>query len=153
MASALVATLAGCSSAISGITNAVEGKEDVFSIRVGDCFDNPSEETAEEVESVKMPKCTEPHDNEAFFIYDVSDSDFPAYDQDAVIADAEEKCRPEYEQFVGVPEAETSIYFSYYFPSDESWEQGDREILCMVFDENGPVSESLEGKGAEYPLS
>ncbi|MCW4386600.1 septum formation family protein [Salinibacterium sp. SYSU T00001] len=152
LAAATVIALTGCSiGAISqSITNAVEGKEDVFSIEVGDCF-NDDTGAVEEISSVKMPECTEEHDNEAYYIYDVSDDDFPSYDAAAIEEDAEYGCFSQFEQFVGASVEETSLHYSYFYPSAASWEQGDREILCLAYDLDGPISEPLGGKGPNYP--
>lgn len=53
--------------------------------------------------------------------------------------------------FVGGAFEETSLDYASYFPTEESWADGDREILCIAYDTNGQISEPLAGKGPEYP--
>lgn len=144
----LTLALTGCS--VGAITNLIEGKEDVFSIKVGDCFNDDTSD-AEEINAVKMPKCTEEHDNEAYFIYEVTDTDFPFYSISSIQDEAEEGCYAEFESFIGASIDDTSLYYGYYYPSADSWRTGDREILCLAYDIYGPVSEPLGGKGADYP--
>ncbi|WP_168220103.1 MULTISPECIES: septum formation family protein [unclassified Salinibacterium] len=150
LSSLAVLGLTGCS--IAAMTDLFQGKEDVFSIAVGDCF-NDDTAAVEQVESVVMPKCTEPHDNEAYHLYDLASSTFPSYDEDAILEEAEMGCFTEFEGFVGSAIDETSLYFGYYYPSPESWDEGDRQVLCLAYDTNGPISEPLRGKGPTYPYS
>ncbi|TQL48575.1 putative regulator of septum formation [Homoserinimonas aerilata] len=150
-AAILSLTLSGCSM-MQQLSDITEGKEDVFSLTLGHCFDD-GDLNADEVTSVKMPECTETHDNEVYHLYDVSDADFAEYDADALMSEADLSCLPEFEDFVGTSELDTSLYYSYFVPGADSWADGDREILCFAYDTNGPIDEPLGGKGADYPLS
>lgn len=140
--------LTACS--VNAITDLIEGKQDVFSLKTGDCF-NDEAAASEQIESVKMPACTEEHDNEVYGTYNLTDADFPSYDSAAILDDAEAGCGAQFEGFVGAPIDQTSLDYGYYYPSPESWENGDREILCLAYDLNGPISEPLRGKGPAYP--
>lgn len=148
LAALLALGLTGCS--IDAVTDIVEGKEDVFSLEVGDCF-NDNQGTSDTVTSVKKPECTEEHDNEAYFVFDLSDDEFPEYDETAIGEAADEGCAAEFEEFIGGDYDTTSLDYAYYLPSSESWSTGDREILCLAYDLDGPVTGSLKGKAADYP--
>jgi hypothetical protein len=123
-------------------TDTGEGTDtDVFTIVVGDCLNDGSVEG--EVSTVKTIDCAEPHDSEAYASVIMTDGDFPGDQavQDQAIAD----CTSEFSAFVGL-DYESSIYnFSYYYPTAESWAQGDREILCLIIDEAGKTTGSLAG--------
>lgn len=125
--SAASLALAGCS--LFG------GEADVFSIKVGDCL-NDSAATGE-VETVPKVDCSEAHDSEAFATHDLADGDYPA--QDAMFAEADAACEAAFDGYVGVSYDESTLAYSYYFPTEESWATGDREILCVLIevDENG----------------
>ena len=45
--------------------------------------------------------------------------------------------------FVGLSYAESALYLGLVTPSEESWSQGDRSILCTIYDPAGQVSSSL----------
>ena len=147
---AIIISLTGCS-AIGQVTDLVEGKSDVFTLAVGDCF---NDEAGEVITSVKVLKCTEPHDNELYYEYSLPNDFFgsESYSQDKIYTDAEEKCFPEFESFIGSSFDDTALNFSYLFPTEESWGEHDRSIQCMVYSETGQISESLKGKGPSYPL-
>lgn len=131
-------SLAGCS-LLPGVP---EGEQDVFSIEIGDCLNDQSAQ--EEVTSVPIVDCSEPHDAEVFARTDSTSSSFPG--ADALFAELDAFCQGDaYTTFVGIPFAESVYYTSGYIPTDESWDNGDRELLCTIIDENGQVTGSLKG--------
>lgn len=121
----------------------VEGDDttDVFTIQVGDCLNDA--EAAEEVETVPTVPCEQSHDSEVYASVIIPEDEYPG--QQAIFELADAECLSEFEAFVG-GDWDTSPYdFSYYFPTEGSWAEGDREILCVIFDPEGPVEGSLEG--------
>jgi len=106
------------------------GTADVFSLRVGDCY-NDEGSSDEEISSVPAVPCSEPHDNEAYFSFDIADGDFPG--DDSILASADEGCLTAFEPFVGFGYAESVLDFGYIFPTEASWADGDREILCTIY--------------------
>jgi hypothetical protein len=153
LAAALIVALAGCS-LVGQATDALQGKSDVFSLTVGDCTNDEADETTE-LSAVAKPSCDEPHDNEIYLAFRFDSAEYPAGAEfpgdEAVIAEAEKGCFATFEEWVGVASEETSLHYGSYFPSAQSWEEGDREILCLAYDLDGPVTGSLKGKGADYP--
>jgi len=118
------------------------GEADVFSLSVGDCFNDAE---AEEIDSVDAIPCGEAHDYEAYFAFDVSADE--AYPGDDVISQsAEDGCLAEFPNFVGLSYEESTLDFNYLSPTEGSWENGDHEILCIVM---GPekTTGSLAGSG------
>ncbi|MDX1511097.1 MAG: septum formation family protein [Nitriliruptorales bacterium] len=103
----------------------------VFDLEVGTCFNDPDEPlTATEVDNVPIVDCDEPHDNEVYAAFDMADGEFPG------AAAAEEQafndCLTRFEFFVGVSWDASELDFVYLYPTDVSWSQGDREIVCAV---------------------
>lgn len=146
IASVAVASLAlaGCSllgNVGSEETPGTGEDQDVFSIKVGDCLNDGG--ATGEVSTVPTIECSEPHDSEAFASITMDDGDFPG-DQ-AVQDEAIAECTIEFETFVGVDYDSSELDFAYYFPTEESWANGDREILCLIVDPEGQSTGSLKG--------
>lgn len=141
---ALGALLSGCSvlQGIIGGTDIPEGETDAFAIEIGDCLNDA--EISTEVSSVPLVECSEPHDSEVYALTDTTTADFPG--DAALSAELDAFCQGEaFTEFVGIPYADSMYNTSGYFPSDESWAAGDRELLCTIYDPNGRVTGSLAG--------
>jgi hypothetical protein len=120
------------------------GDVDVFTLSVGDCF---STEATDEVSNVGGVPCTDPHDSEVFALinYDAdSSAEWPG--QEAIDAFSDEGCVAEFEGFIGIPYSESRYYISYLQPTEGSWANGDREVVCLVVGEDGEqITGSLRG--------
>lgn len=139
-------TLAGCSllGNVGNDTQAPSGEgdsTDVFTLEVGDCLNDAGVEG--EVSEVPTVPCSEPHDSEAYASILMADGDFPG--DDVVDDQAVSDCTTEFDAFVGLDYQTSALDFAYYFPTEASWEQGDREILCLIYDPAGKVTGSLQG--------
>lgn len=139
---ALAAGLAGCGSVQSLLggperdeeTNQVveEGTESVFDMQVGDCLNEPGAE--DQITDVTIVPCSEPHDYEYYFEGDVSDLGEEWPGEDAIGEAGDEVCYGAFEDFIGTPYEESEIYYQFYWPSEQGWEQGDHVINCLVFE-------------------
>jgi hypothetical protein len=119
-----------------------EGDESVFDLSVGDCFDDP-EELEGLVSDLTLIPCDQAHDNEVFALVDHPAGDGDAFPgDDAMDTFAEEACLPAFEEYVGLPYEES--VFAYYpiKPTEETWADGDREVVCVLYE--GQL-EKLEG--------
>jgi hypothetical protein len=104
----------------------------VFDLEPGECFDEPS---AGEISDLPMVDCADPHGYEAFAIFEVADGPFPGV---AALEDAATACLPLFEDYVGTSyESAANLDIMYFPPSAESWDAGDREIICTLYDLNG----------------
>jgi len=149
VAAATVA-LSGCS-VINQFTNTTERDDsgqvveenenaDVFEVQVGDCINFEAE--AEEVQTVPQIPCAQPHDAEAFSSLMLDDGEFPGLE--SVTATSDAHCvGPAYEEFVGVAYEESELAATYFYPTEMSWAQGDREVLCLVYDTAGKTEGTL----------
>ena len=109
-----------------------EGSVDAFNMRVGDCFDDGSAFDDNEVNSVPGVPCAQPHDNEVYALFDVTETSFPG---DAIAEIAHEGCLARFEGFVGKDYESSSLDIATLYPSRESWQQqNDREVVCVVYD-------------------
>lgn len=131
---ALVAT--GCGFLNSG---------NVFELAVGDCFDDTSSADTE-LSDVPIVDCTEPHDNEVFFTFELADGDFPG--DDAILTEAESRCLPAFEDYVGRDYASSELDIFPITPTSGSWDNGDREVICALYDlELEKLTGSMQGSG------
>lgn len=123
-------------------------EKDVFSLKVGSCFNNPSDANIEEdelVTDVPIRECNKPHDNEVFHIFNLTGMT-DQRDAKAIEEQVYTQCDAAYSAFIGKPYEDSSYDMSYLAPSDESWENGDREVTCYVFNpESEQMTASLQG--------
>ena len=102
-----------------------------FAMQVGDCFDDP--EGAEElVTSVAAMPCTELHDNEVYAIYDTSFTTWPG--QEAMYDESWRGCHSRFAAYVGAEWEYSTLDLAVMTPSDGSWQEGDREVVCFLYD-------------------
>ena len=122
-----------------------EGTVDAFNMHVGDCF-NDTGSFSEEISSVPGVPCSEPHDNEAFAVFDLTVADYPG--DDAVGELAFDACMTRFEDFVGRDYESSSLEITTMYPTSGSWAENDREIVCAVYDlDANKLVGSAKGKG------
>ena len=123
---------------------ASEGAVDPLDVEVGDCVKEPTASgTATEVESVSAVPCDQPHDGEIYATFDLPDGEFPGDEQ--VSTAGEQRCVEEFATYVGISYEESAYELSTLFPSQETWEQGDREYVCIAVDPAGELTGSVKG--------
>ncbi len=121
------------------------------SIQRGECFaDFDQFETdatgTGEVSSVDRVDCAEPHALEAYYVG-------PAYESYDLYPGPEEiddvaitSCRQRFERFVGFDWEASELDFWWLTPTASGWDQGDRELVCLVGDfDKELVAGTLEG--------
>ena len=101
----------------------------VFDLRVGDCFDDQSLDI--EQTEVPLVDCSQPHDNELYFEYAMTDPAFPG--SDAVLGDSFQRCVTEFDAFVGFAYADSALDVYPITPTAESWTAGDRTVYCILY--------------------
>ena len=120
-----------------------EGSVDAVSMRVGDCFDDGSTFNDDEVNSVPGVPCAQPHDNEVYALFDVTNTSFPGDDMARI---AHEGCLARFEGFVGKDYDSSQLDIATLYPSPESWQQNDREVVCVVYDmDQNKLTGSVKG--------
>jgi len=130
------ALLSGCSllGQIDNITgdDDTTGDDDVFSIKVGECFNDDAAE-GETVSEVAKVDCAEPHIWEAYESIIIEDGD-GSYPGETVVTDkAQTDCKAAFAEYIGIDYDSSTLYLSYYYPTEQTWtEINDREILCIV---------------------
>ena len=95
-----------------------EGAVDVFTMHVGDCFDDQADEE-NGIDSVPGKPCNEPHDNEVFYKFDVSLSDWPG--DDAMEELGYNECLKHFQSYVGQTYEDSSLEVYSIRPTSNSW--------------------------------
>jgi hypothetical protein len=104
-------------------------------LQVGDCFDVPAATTVSEVQH---HPCSEPHTGEVFHIFDfvASTSAYPTDEEFAsqIVA----TCETAFQTYTGVDPANSpNLTWDVFFPLEEGWSEGDREISCYLYQVDG----------------
>lgn len=123
----------GATDSATGADAATTDAVDVFDVGLGDCFDDGA--LAQDVDTItQLPvvDCDGPHDNEVFAVFDMPDGSWPG--EDAVDQASDEGCLERFEAFVGAAYEESRYVSTSLFPTQGSWKQGDREIVCFLYD-------------------
>jgi hypothetical protein len=143
---ALVAmmVMVGCGSERDGEPgqSAESGDVDVFDLDVGDCLADFKDATV--WSSIEASPCSEPHSDEIYAKGEIPDSDeYPG--KQAIETAAQDICLSHYEAFVGLAYDDSVLDIGYLTPTEDSWTEGDRTVLCTVFDPLDEVTGSLRG--------
>ncbi len=102
-----------------------------FELETGQCLNEPD---SEEVIDVEIVDCAEPHDLEVYRTDDLPDQNF---DPALIDSLSFEICLDAFDGFVGTPYVDSELDIYYLVPSEESWSEGDREVVCAVYDLSG----------------
>lgn len=118
-----------------------------FDLEVGDCFAFGVGDAAGsgDVQSVDLQPCDDEHDNETYLVFDATESSWPG--KEALWDDADKGCYAEFESFVGIPWDDSVADFGYLTPTEQSWSEGDREVLCYAFIDGDTSPGTLEDYG------
>lgn len=119
----------------------------VFRIRPGDCFNDPAADR--ELEQVDVVPCDEPHDNEVFATLEHPPTPDDIYlGRDAIVGYAEQACPEPFNAYVGVAYQRSRFSLFPIVPSEATWAEGDRQIICALYDHQaGKLTGSMRGSG------
>ena len=129
---------------------------DVFALNIGECFDDPPNFGAGiEVLELNGIPCDQPHDNEVYALIDYpGDETAPFPGDDALSAFVEDECLVAFEEYVGGDYFSSNLDFADLRPTAGSWEQGDREVVCFLYDfDLRPLTGSAVGSGGQFEPS
>jgi hypothetical protein len=127
-------------------STATSGAE-IPDLRVGDCIDTAATSGQATLYRIPVVPCTTAHGGEIYTETTAPDSlagNRSTPTQQALWDAADAYCYPEFAEFVGMRWAESELLYWPIAPSEASWAEGDRRILCVVESEQ-PVTGSLAG--------
>lgn len=128
--------------ALSACTNS-----SALGLSVGDCLQLP---TGSEAVTVETASCDSAHEAEVSALVETTpkakDAEFPGA---AVLASqAEQGCVDSFEDYVGAPYISSSLDVTWLTPTQSSWAEGDRTIVCLVHALDAQtLSSSVKGSG------
>lgn len=105
------------------------GEGAVSALRVGQCLHQPDASTA--IEEVEVVPCDDPHDFEVFALVELPDGAYPgaAGTSDA----AGPACTDRFAAYVGVEPSGSVLATGFLVPSEDGWEGGDRQVVCLLY--------------------
>ena len=106
------------------------GAVSVLDLRPGICFNIDEAET----DTVASVPCTQAHEFEVFFVVDYPGGrDYPS--DDALEDFEDETCEGDaFESYVGLDYPSSRYYADAFLPTEETWAEGDREVVCILYD-------------------
>ena len=138
----LALVLGGCASGLpQSSEDTTEGSVTLFDLELGDCLNDAGIPLRSDMIDVPRVSCEEPHDSELFAILGVEGSVFPG--ERELVSQGQDRCAKAFGDFIGIPFANSTLDFRFYYPTASSWVQGDRTIYCLAFDPGLTVSGSL----------
>jgi hypothetical protein len=115
-------------------------------LEVGQCVELDVDAT--QLSRLPLVDCDEVHQGEVYFVQDLDGDEFPGEEsagrqgQDLCAGDA-------FEDYVGTPFMRSALQFYVAYPSEETWADGDREIVCIAIrPDGGDLAESVRGSGS-----
>ena len=152
--SAAVLLLAGCANASQSaqgdapVPGLAPGESagnlvSILDLNLGACILDAAIPASSDEAMVTKVECSEPHDSELFAKLSLNEARYPGAGN--LIAQGEERCQILFGDFIGVKFSESSLEFSFYYPTPSSWVDGDRSIYCMASDPGLRTTGSLLG--------
>jgi len=132
---AILAATSAHRSASGQITHG--GALGIFSLRVGDCLQNPS--TARGIANVTALPCSTPHDAQVFAIFGAGSS-YPG--RSALISLARDGCHARAAS-LDKSKLTTTMSLREFFPEPAAWANGHHTITCLVIDSTPDLTSSL----------
>ena len=112
------------------------GALSVFDLQTGDCLNDLAE--TDRTLSVDATPCDRPHEAEVIGTFDLAGDDWPG--EETVPAIADERCA----EMLGDAGSDGEGEPFYFQPTERSWSEGDREVVCIAMFER-PRRGTLEG--------
>ena len=142
IAIAVALLVSGCAAGLpQSNDDSTTGSVTLFDLELGDCLNDADIPLRSDMTDAPRVSCKDPHDSELFAILGVEGSAFPG--ESELVAQGQSRCARAFGDFVGIPFANSTLDFRFYYPTASSWAQGDRTIYCVAFDPGLQVTGSL----------
>jgi hypothetical protein len=126
-------------SAITGIITH-RGRINVFSLKIGDCFDNPA--GAKTVHTVTAIPCDQPHSAQIYAKFKLSGSDLSYPGTAAVTQLARSGCNARIGS-VNKSLTNSAMSVRIFLPAEVAWITGQRTVSCMIVNPKADITSSL----------
>lgn len=115
------------------------GQGAVTALRPGQCVDQPASPTG--VEEVEVVPCDDPHDLEVFALVELPEGPYPGADGRSQAA--QEACNERFAAYVGVEPSASALATGFLVPTEEGWQAGDREVVCLLYEPDTRLTGSM----------
>ncbi|MGM0618313.1 MAG: septum formation family protein [Actinomycetota bacterium] len=119
------------------------GEGAVSALQVGQCLHQPEASTA--IEEVELVPCDDPHDFEVFALVELPDGPYPG--DSALPEMAQPACRGRFAAYVGVEPSDSVLATGLLVPSEDGWDGGDREVVCLLYEPDERLQGSMRATG------
>ena len=103
----------------------------------GDCWDDlvDAERNIDFSQPPLLRDCDEPHDNEAYAVFELADAAGTPFPGDEVLQETviDDLCTKPFVEFVGAEPATSDLEIYGLWPAQEEWETGNRTVVCAVY--------------------
>jgi hypothetical protein len=118
------------------------GSTNVFSLRAGQCFQNPpASQTVLGVTYVTVVPCSTPHNAQAFVQFTATGTSYPGVA--ALKRQADIGCHARIKKNVQTSKIKNSMTLHYLYPLDASWASGHKTITCLIVNSKPNMTTSL----------
>ncbi len=119
-----------------------DGHLGVFSLRAGDCFQNPSgNQPGQRLTQITAVPCVNPHNAQVTALLPVPGSAYPG--QAAFRAQALQGCRASTAAVVDQSKLTATMNLTWIYPEPQAWDDGHRTISCLIVDSSEDLTSSL----------
>ena len=99
-----------------------------------------------EVGDITTANCAEEHTGEVYYILTLTQDTLPSRAEIEKLTS--DTCDDNFEAYVGSATNETELDVTAMFPTKNSWDKGDRDIVCIVIPAEGKtLTQSVRGSG------
>ena len=102
-------------------------------MRAGLCF--PAHLDISTVMAYEAVPCDDEHGSEVVGVVKLPDTRYPG--SDAAYAAADPYCYEAFAKYVGVDYEESELEMTFVFPTEETWDEGDRQVVCYAHEVGG----------------
>jgi hypothetical protein len=115
-------------------------------LEVGQCVE--LDPNATQVTTLPLVDCDEVHQGEVYFVQDLPGEEFPGVESAG--SQGQELCAGDaFEVYIGTPYLRSTLELYTVYPSEETWDDGDREIACIAIrPDGGDLTGSVRGSGS-----
>ncbi|GAB3465866.1 hypothetical protein [Actinophytocola sediminis] len=110
----------------------------ILDIEAGECFTDPAYHPAAAARVVLYTVCTQQADNQSYGFVHLPDGPF---DHDRVAEDAWTRCGKGFRTYW--PTEKSTLDYYPILPTMETWADGDRDVMCVVYDPTGQLTDSV----------
>ena len=139
-------TLTSLVTLVIGIVVLAACEGNVFSLKVGDCYNGAVMNTEEHIEvaDVGLVSCDDPHKNEVYAVFELPDSSWKG--EDYVFEQASIGCGARFEAFVGIEYELSTLWIDIIYPLEDGWKEKDhRQVTCSVTESSGESAMKVSG--------